>query len=148
MAEDEKNSKNQPEQRSEDAQNLDDLTSLQREPASLDRGARDDVHAEREGEGAPDDPSLLQLGQDEKAIRRAGPDGGAFVQNPAISIDIPAPPSGVPQVNLPAPDSRGAVPLLDSVAFAGAPRQTGEEHPHAHEEHRSLDNWEAEGGPV
>src|SRR5688572_14444471 len=98
MADNENNGKNQPEQRSEDAQNLDDLTSLQREPASLDRDARDDVHAERDGEGAPDDPSLLQLGQDEKAIRRSGPEGAAFVRESEISIDIPAPPSGIAQI--------------------------------------------------
>lgn len=46
------NGPDNPGNSSEDAQYLDDLTSLQREPGSLARDARDEVDAERGGEGA------------------------------------------------------------------------------------------------
>ena len=77
---------NQPEQGHDDAQNLDDLTSLQRAPESLDRDARGDVAAEGETDSRGEDPSLVQSGQDQAVVRESLPEG-ANRRSTGVAVD-------------------------------------------------------------
>src|SRR5690348_8248658 len=113
MAQSEDNNGNGPQQHN-DAQNLDDLTSLQHASKSLDGDARDGGPAEHHGEGGGEDPSLVQSGQDDRSIRDNAVQGGGFSRNPEVKGDAPIPPSGIPASEHKSDQDRQGIPEPDS----------------------------------